>query len=322
MMGFIRRRIRVVMVGLINTVRNAWLAAASVAILFVALSMAVSGLAAYRGFNIVISELEKELGVSVYLRDDASDDDVDRLRQELLDQSDRVYAVEYRSKEEALEVFKNSISQDDDRLLQATIQTGNVFPASFEVKLNNLEYSQWVVDYVGSEDYQDTVEDAKISDIQDKAIANFKAAQRAYITISAVVGIAFALVSIVVVFNTIRIAIFNRSDEVSIMKLLGAPRSYIRQPFMIEAALYGLLAAGLTIGLMLAAVRLAPDEAVVGESQSTLLGAIGSTVYESLVIEFENNKLLVISAIIFVGVGVSVITSRLALHRYLKFKNW
>src|SRR5207237_3126714 len=63
-----------------------------------------------------------------------------------------------------------------------------------------------------------------------------------------VIGIiVFIIISMLIIFNTIRMAIFNRRDELVIMRLLGASTAYIRGPFVVETMLYGAVAAGLSL---------------------------------------------------------------------------
>jgi cell division transport system permease protein len=64
-----------------------------------------------------------------------------------------------------------------------------------------------------------------------------------------VAGSVFVIISSLIIFNTIRMAIFNRREEIQMMKLIGAERSFIRGPFLVEAVVYGFIAAIIATGL-------------------------------------------------------------------------
>src|SRR6185369_11795215 len=66
-----------------------------------------------------------------------------------------------------------------------------------------------------------------------------------------VIGVlVFAFISMLIIFNTIQMAIFNRRDELTIMRLLGATTSYIRGPFVVESVLYGIISAVISVVLL------------------------------------------------------------------------
>jgi cell division transport system permease protein len=111
-----------------------------------------------------------------------------------------------------------------------------------------------------------------------------------------------------VTLNTIRLAIFVSKDEISIMKLVGADQIYIAGPFLVAGALYGLIAAIVTLLLSLpAAYYLAPaTERFFGEASS----------FSYLIGNFWQVTLLVVGSGLLVGVGSSLI----AVRRYLRAK--
>jgi cell division transport system permease protein len=110
-----------------------------------------------------------------------------------------------------------------------------------------------------------------------------------------------------IIFNTIRMAIFNRKEEIQMMKLIGADKAFIRGPFVVEAVMYGFIAAliATTTGLF-GLIALEPKIAsygiaIAGVKKDILMYAP-----------------LVLLAMISVGSLIGVISSRLAVRRYLK----
>ena len=104
--------------------------------------------------------------------------------------------------------------------------------------------------------------------------------------VGSAVGAAFALVAIIIIGTTIRMAVLQRSREIAIMRLVGATDAFIRMPFLLEGLLKGLLGGVLALGLSAAAWALVdslyrahfftPAQAVAGVVAGGLLGLIGS----------------------------------------------
>jgi cell division transport system permease protein len=108
--------------------------------------------------------------------------------------------------------------------------------------------------------------------------------------VSSVVGAAFALVAIIIIGTTIRMAVLQRSREIAIMRLVGATDAFIRRPFLLEGLLKGLLGGTLAFGLSYAVwvaverselIRVAfftPAQALIGIAAGGLMGLLGSAV--------------------------------------------
>ena len=122
-----------------------------------------------------------------------------------------------------------------------------------------------------------------------------------------VAGIVFVAISSLIIFNTIRMAIFNRREEIQMMKLIGADRSFIRGPFIVEAVMYGFIAAIIATGIGILGLYGARNTLV---SQGI---AIDPTI--EFVTVFAPFVLL---AMILVGGIIGVVSSLLATRRYLK----
>ena len=130
--------------------------------------------------------------------------------------------------------------------------------------------------------------------------------------IGIVTVIVFAVICALIIFNTIQMAIFNRRSEIQIMRLLGASTNYIRGPFVVESAIYGLLSAVFSI-LIVNSVFLASSSAL----QASSLGLLD--------IHYANEyfgahfwQLLLMQ--IAIGIIIGTVSSVIATRRYLKFK--
>jgi len=123
---------------------------------------------------------------------------------------------------------------------------------------------------------------------------------------------AFTVVSALIIFNTIRMAIFTRSEEIKIMKLIGATPNYIRGPFLVEASLYG------TIAGIIANTAVYSFIFSIGSKISTQ--AEFTETYNF----FSQPSVMGIFLIgsIFAGILIGVVSSSLAMEKYLKLKHW
>jgi len=215
------------------------------------LLLLLSGLVGLTGFaarNLAVTEAHDASLLHVYLRDDATSDQVDSLKARV--QADhRVTSVGYTSKEQALARAQRRPGLPE--LVDAT--NSNPFPASLDVQVKQ-------VGDVGAIDalvrYDVAVDPAYPTSYDRGAYQRIQQV----LFFAALAGAAFLLllgfVALTVTANSIRSAIHARRDEVTIMQLVGAPRWMVRGPFVIEGALTGGVA-GLAAGIVTMLVCLA-----------------------------------------------------------------
>ena len=225
-----------------NWLRN--LASTAPALGSMTLLLLLSGLVGVLGFalwSVAQTETRDAAVLHVYLRDDATSQQVDTLRAQL-QSSSLVASVHYVSKQQALELAQKRPGLPD----LARASGSNPFPASFDVQVKRLQD-------VGKVDAQ--TRHAAAADPVYPTSYDPGAYQRLMTMLLwvAIVGAAFMLllgfVAVTVTANSIRAAIHSRRDEVTIMQLVGAPRWMVRGPFVIEGAITG-GAAGLVAGIV------------------------------------------------------------------------
>ena len=122
----------------------------------------------------------------------------------------------------------------------------------------------------------------------------------------------FAGISVLIIFNTIQMAIFNRRDELAIMNLLGASRFYIRGPFLVESILIGVLSALISVALCKGAFSIASN--TLGASTFGLLDIAYSGKF------FTNHFWAILASQIGLGVLIGITSSYIATQRYLRNK--
>ena len=228
---------RLFLVGCKNFVRNAWLSIAATAVMIVTITISLSAIVLNTTARNAITELSKNLKVSIYLKADAPTSSQAALKSAIVS-NPYVSSVDYISTEKAKQNFSQSF-QSDDKLLEGLALVGNdSLPASYEVSVNNIEKISEVGEIAKDAKYADAVEEVSLGKTNVKStIDRAASAQKFVIKASIIAAAVFGAVSVLIIFNTIRMAIFTRSEEIRTMKLIGATPNYIRGPFIIEVCL-------------------------------------------------------------------------------------
>ena len=183
--------------------------------------------------------------VSIFLTDDVTEEQRADIESRLT-ASNEVKAFLYESKEEAYERFQQQFSQQPE-LVENT--PADALPESFRVEMVNPErYEVIAAEFPSGQNGVDQVRDE--GDFLDRLFSLLNGARNATIAVALVQ----ALAAVLLISNTIQLAAFNRRNETNIMRLVGASRWYTQLPFILEAAIAGL------IGGLLAAGRSDPDQ--------------------------------------------------------------
>jgi cell division transport system permease protein len=299
---------RIAIQGFRNFFRNAWLSVAATAVMVVTLTIILSSLAINLILTDNIEDIASRVKVSVYLNDGVPEDRKSQFEQALA-QSDNVNSVRFIDKDEAFSIFLEQNADDPDIISGASI-TDNVLPESFEIEVIDLTQIDDVIAVADQPQFADIVDETSVNEQRRESIDNIARAQD-YINLASITlaGI-FAAISTLIIFNTIRMAVFTRSDEIEIMKLIGATPGYIRGPFLFEAAMYGVFAGILaSVGVYSVLISLGP------RVNDALL--VNSTVDF-----FAAHWLLIFLATILIGVIIGLLSSYFSTARYLKLKRW
>lgn len=306
---------RLTIAGIQNFVRNAWLSVAATAVMIVALTISLSAIILNVAARNAIRELSKDIKVSIYFQDEATEEGRNRLREALL-ANQYVVDVEYISRDKAQSRLKEQ--QDQGFVDQSLALLGSdALPESFDISVNNLEKLEEVGNIARQDEFKDTVgqnpDDITLGKTRSKETIDRAAGAQRIITIASIVAAGlFAGVSVLIIFNTIRMAIFTRSEEINIMKLIGATPGYIRGPFIIEACLYGLIAGLASVAVVYSTVlslgsRVA-DQREFAETYQ--LFTSGTTLF------------IMVAGAVLAGILVAILSSAFAMEKYLRLKKW
>lgn len=307
---------RIIKNGFKNLWRNAWLSVAATAIMAVTLTTILLALLANKALDETITEFAKDLKLSVYLDDESTTDGQNELRNSL-NSNPVVSDVKFISKEDALKDFKSDYEDQEDLLVAFEIVEDNILPASFEITVNDLDKIDELVNFVEDDRFEDVVEstsdDNKTAQL---AIDQYTAQQRLIILIGIVIAAVFAVISTMVIFNTIRLAIYSRSDEVRNMKLLGASHGYIRGPFLFEASMYGVVSGLASFGFVALLLKTLVPKLI---SESFSAEGLSNSLNKYAIPFFDTNWEIILASTVIGGVLIGFISSALAMSRYMRY---
>lgn len=237
--------VRMCRYGINNFSRNAWLTIAATAVMTITLLIIFSTVVAQNVLSNTTTEIGKRIDRSIFLKTDTTLEQAQPIINDLRKLSN-VDSVKFVSTEEGKQVFAQQ-KKTDAQTLEALSQATNQIPAKVSVNLKNVNDISQLVTFVKTNQnlkrYIDPDQEPTFMGERKaptETIAGWTATAQ---KIGIIASIIFVSISMLIIFNTIRMAIFNRRDEIEMMKLIGANKSFIRGPFLVEAIVYGLVAA-------------------------------------------------------------------------------
>ncbi len=250
--------------------------------------------------NYVMRQVESQQGMRVIIKDDASESEIDDLKNKI-QQIENVSTVKFYSKEDALASMKSILGEHQDLIVG--YDEDNPFPASYFVTLTDLSKNKEVQDQILK---LDPVEE--ISTDND-TIANLSRVAKSIQNITLVLLTLLIIISIFIISYTIKLTVYARRREISIMKYVGATNSFIRGPFIVEGIIIGIISAFITIGI------------VAITYEATLSKILESSVMKSLSISlfgFTDLFIKVLIVYLILGTGIGVLGSTISMRKYLK----
>lgn len=236
--------------------------------------------------------------VSIFLAEGVTDEQRAAVEAELAS-STEVKSFIYENKDEAYERFQQQFSQQPE-LVQNT--PPDALPESFRVELVNPErYPVIAEQFPNGQNGVDQVRDE--GDFLDRLFSLLNGARNATIAVALVQ----ALAALLLISNTIQLAAFNRRNETSIMRLVGASRWYTQLPFILEAALAGLIGALLAIGGLVLTKVLFVDRTLSGPIKAGIIPPV------------DWGQIALISPLIAgAGVGLAAVAAYVTLRLYVR----
>lgn len=301
--------LRMLRYGVNNFTRNAWLTVAATAIMTITLFVIFVSLVAHDVLTNTVDDLRDKVTMSIYLKTETTPEDVQTLESDARALSS-VTNVSVITPEQARDAFIEQ-NKDNASTLDAIKLANNQFPWTLSIKVQDINDTSQLATFVKDNELLKANISAEsppsFAGDRRQAIEGIGRAANLAIQGGIIISVVFTSISMLIIFNTIRMAIFNRREEIQMMKLIGAESSFIRGPFLVEAIVYGffgaLIASGLGYGLFIAVTPSLEAAAIaVGPTSDKLMLYAG----------------FIILGMIVAGAIVGVISSLLATRRYLK----
>ena len=244
-------------------------------------------------------QLAKEVEISAYLRERVTVDQALSLTQEVR-RWPQVTEVRYLTSEAALAEFAESLGEDA-RLLEGL--PAGVLPASLEVAIHPEAWTRANLEVLGARlSAFKEIEDVRFGQEDIEEINAILSASR---VVAAVLSAALIFATVLLVANTIRLAVYARRDEIEVMSLVGATRSFVRAPFVVEGALQGLVGSVLAFSMVLAL-------------QEVLHLVIARGISTTVPLELVFDPVRYLAGLTLVGLSLGVAGSLIAVGHFLR----
>jgi len=298
---------RIIKGGFLNFKRSGLVSWAAVLVVTVTLCVITIIILLQAVLHFSLNQIKDKVDVTIYFTTSAPEDKILTLKSSL-EQLPEVATVSYTSADEALKIFRDRHSGDYPTI-QALDEIGtNPLGAYLNVKAKEVSQYESIANFLQSDDalvlgsvsIVDKVNYYQNKSVIDKLNAIISGAQK----LGFLVTLLFVILSIIITFNTIRLTIFISKEEIGVMRLVGASKMHVRGPFMIEGAIYGLVATLFTLILFW------PATAWLGAKMTDFLGI---NMYDYYI----SNFFQIFTILLLSGIGLGIISSFLAVRKYL-----
>lgn len=301
---------RVVRAGFFSFWRNAFVSLSSILVMIVTLFVIGSTIFSGVILRSTLDQIKDKVDINVYFVTTAQESDILSMKKKLEQLQEVKPPVNYVSKEDALAAFKKR-HETDQTTLDALDELGeNPLGAVLNIKAKDPSQYESIARFLKSSSALsadgDTIVD-RVNFYQNK-----EAIDRLTRIINSADRLGFAMtiflitISILITFNTLRLVIYMAKDEISVMRLVGASDRYIKGPFVVSGALYGLVSAVVTLILFY------PLTLWLGSTTESFFSGFNAFSYYTA--KFGEFFLLMVSS----GIAIGFLSSYLAVRRYLK----
>ena len=309
----LREESRIIKYGTSGFIRNIWLSSAATVVMATTLIILFVTVVASVVLTNTAEMMRDKIDITIYLKPNTSEETLEQL-ETIIRRDDNIKEVDLSTSEQEYEKFlsENADSQDiinvlDDDMRELMISK---MQATMRVKVYNVDNLDSVKEIVENDKvFQANIDEemAPTYDVNQIEIATITSWARIARTGGMILAVVFLVISVLIIFSTIRMAIFSRREEIYMMKLVGADKRFIRGPFLVEAEICGIVA-----GVVAATASyfgftlLAPKLTGYGINVDAITNML------------ESNKLILVYAV-FVAIGVVIgrVSARLAISKYL-----
>jgi cell division transport system permease protein len=284
--------------------RQGGLSFATIFILILTISLVTTLFLFQKTSEYLVESLKEKVDMYVYFQEELSSERIMEVQEEL-SKMPEVKEIAYISREEALERFTER-HEGDQAIIESLEELGrNPLLASLNIKAWDATQYAAIASFLTNASFNDLI--YKVDYQQKKsAIDQIFSITDSINNAGMIASIIFAVVAVLVAFNTVRLAIYNRKEEIETMRLVGASNWFIRGPFLVQGMIGGLLAVFTTllifgVGLYFLAPKL-----------SILIPGYSIFNY------FLSNLWLILLLQLATGIGLGGLSSWIAVRKYLK----
>ena len=309
----VRNKARIVKYGTSGFSRNIWLSTAATVVMAITLIILFVTIVASVILTSTAELMKDKIDITIYLKPNTSAEVLGKLS-DIVSKDPNTRSVETSTSEEEYEKFLKENAESDEVINilddeMKEIMIGKM-QATMRIKVKDVDNLGSIKDLVETNDdfvkYTDK-EKLPTYDVNRAEIATITSWARIARTGGIVMAVVFLIISVLIIFSTIRMAIFSRREEIYMMRLVGADKSFIRGPFLVEAEICGIIS-----GLVAATVSyfgfmfIAPKLDGYGIDVSVITNILQS-----------NQLILVYLAFVLCGIIIGRVSARLAISKYL-----
>ncbi|MBR3248919.1 permease-like cell division protein FtsX [Candidatus Saccharibacteria bacterium] len=308
-----REKARVVKYGTKGFGRNIWLSTAATVVMAITLIILFITVVASVILTNTAEMMKDKIDITIYFKPNTSQETLDDLTA-IISKDSNIKSVETSTSKEEYQKFLTENESSDDILgiiddeMAATMV--DKMQSTMRIKVYNVDNLDSIKQIVETDEkfVANTDKDkAPTYDVNRAEISTITSWARIARTGGIILAAVFLVISILIIFSTIRMAIFSRREEIYMMKLVGADKGFIRGPFLVEAEICGVIA-----GLLAATVSYFGFKVM-----SPKLAGYGIDVSQINNVLESNQLVLVFLVFILVGALIGRISARLAVQKYL-----
>ena len=309
----VREGARIVKYGTRGFSRNIWLSSAATVVMAITLIILFITIVASVILTNTAEMMKDKIDITIYFKPNTTAELLDEMKA-TISEDENIKSVDVSSSEQEYEKFlaENQTSDDILNILDEDMKKMMIdkMQATMRIKVydvDNLDSIKKIVEE--DETFAEYTDEDKLPtyDVNRAEIATITSWARIARTGGIILAVVFLVISILIIFSTIRMAIFSRREEIYMMKLVGADKGFIRGPFLVEAEICGIIA-----GIIAGTVSYFGFKFL-----SPKLAGYGIDVSQINAILESNKLILVFLVFIAAGVVIGRVSARLAVSKYL-----
>ena len=284
--------------GFRNTWSNRMMSIASICVLMSCLVLIGCASMIFLNIESLLGRIEEENVVMVYIQDGTTDADINAMG-DSLKKMDNIKEVEFVSKESAWQEQLDTMEEAQAKFF-TEISSDIPLPDAYKVTVNDLSQFDSTVDQIKQLQHIDTIRENK--DLAQKLVTIRHGVE----VISVVIVAVLLAISVFIIQNTIKLTVYSRRLEISIMKSVGATNGFVRLPFVVEGMILGVISGVISLGLVWAFYEFAINQF------GDLISSLGLDA-----LKFSNYALPMLGIFIAIGIVTGVGGALLSMGKYL-----